>query len=346
MIPYIFTNNGTSLVIVNNGIPQPYGRGHPYFSRIVAAIKADDEAEVLQLTRDELRHLGTFDDVSVYNGIVTYKGEQLSNYLTDVICEASKNGQPIEPLARFLNRVSQNPDPRARGGLFRWVEETKLPITERGTFLAYKMVGANFYDIHSGLFDNSPGNVVSMNREDCDPNPEHTCSTGLHFCGMEYLKYYSWGPKVILLELDPADVVAFPKDYAGKGRCCAYRVLSEIDPEKVETYFEGMTGWYEFATTPSTFTLRFGGFDVVVDIDTHEYTLPDGYEGSYIEIDIAELHHTLPSLFVPGTYRNGALAYSSIFRTNETEAARLDALNFLLEQHDGEGESEDEEQDI
>lgn len=92
-------------------------------------------------------------------------------------------------------------------------------------------------DIHSGTFDNSPGKIVEMPREEVDSDVNQTCSRGLHACADSYLgEFYakSSGYKVIVVKINPKDVCAVPADYNfSKMRTCRYEVLSEAEEETV-----------------------------------------------------------------------------------------------------------------
>jgi len=97
--------------------------------------------------------------------------------------------------------------------------------------LAYKVVRSNFMDKHSGRFDNSPGKTVEMPRAKVDDNDNNTCSSGLHACSKDYVKFFSNGSsdKLVVVKIAPEDVVSIPTDYNNtKLRCCKYLVVSEI----------------------------------------------------------------------------------------------------------------------
>jgi len=50
-----------------------------------------------------------------------------------------------------------------------------------------------------------------------------------HFCSYDYLKHFG-GSRIMVLEINPADVVAIPADYNNsKGRTCRYKVVDEIE---------------------------------------------------------------------------------------------------------------------
>jgi hypothetical protein len=121
--------------------------------------------------------------------------------------------------------------------LFLFLEANEVPLTERGTFIAYKRVRGDFKDIYTGTFDNSPGNVVEMSRQEVDPDANKTCSVGLHVANFSYAhQHYASkdaSTDVILeVEVDPSDVVSVPVDYSNsKMRVSKYRVLGVIDKQ-------------------------------------------------------------------------------------------------------------------
>jgi hypothetical protein len=70
-----------------------------------------------------------------------------------------------------------------------------------------------------------------MARNAVDDRSEVTCSQGLHFCSQEYLKSFS-GDQIVVLKINPADVVSIPVDYNNtKGRCAAYQVIDVLSQE-------------------------------------------------------------------------------------------------------------------
>src|SRR6185369_2283184 len=102
-------------------------------------------------------------------------------------------------------------------------------LTEDGCFIGYRGVTEDFKDKHTKQFDNSPGAKCSMERTLVDDNPDNTCSSGLHIGGYEYAKDFASGGKLVLVKVNPKDVVAVPNDYNGqKMRVCAFEVISEV----------------------------------------------------------------------------------------------------------------------
>jgi ribosome modulation factor len=141
-----------------------------------------------------------------------------------------QDGFTVEPLVNFMHNLMKNPSKRSVDELYGFLEKNNLPLTPDGHFLAYKKVRRDFKDIHSGTMDNSPGTVVEMERNMVDDNKDQTCSTGLHFCGLSYLDHFGGNDsRVVIVKIDPADVVSIPSDYNGaKGRACRYEVIGEM----------------------------------------------------------------------------------------------------------------------
>ncbi len=114
------------------------------------------------------------------------------------------------------------------------MENNSLPITPDGYFLAYKKVHEDFTDIHTGKISNAVGAHPKMRRNQVDDNRGNTRSEGYHFCSLAYLPNFGSSnnseseDKVMILKINPRDVVSIPSDYNNaKGRCCEYEVVSE-----------------------------------------------------------------------------------------------------------------------
>ncbi|MDB4285879.1 hypothetical protein N9933_01095 [bacterium] len=88
------------------------------------------------------------------------------------------------------------------------------------------------------------GEPVTMQRDDCDPNQDNSCSKGLHVASLGWLKKnLGFGSVSLLCLINPADVVAVPPvDGYGKMRTCAYypvSVVQDLDSiSDIESGFE------------------------------------------------------------------------------------------------------------
>lgn len=163
---------------------------------------------------------------------------RLQGYEINKLLELADGGFDIAPISEFAKRVRKNPSEAVRARLYEFMEYGQLPLTPNGTFITYKVVRGNYKDKHSGTFDNSVGQVVSMPREQVDDNDNRTCSTGLHVCSKDYIKSFHNGgnDRLMVCEVAPEDVVSIPTDYNNtKMRTAKYTVIGEItaadDPE-------------------------------------------------------------------------------------------------------------------
>lgn len=174
-----------------------------------------------------------YHEISVRDGAVYFGTEQISTALSARMLDVMTEGIPLDPWIRFAQNVYANPWKQSREELYLFLEKSDLPITSDGHFLAYKMVDANFHDLHTHTFNNSPGMTVILpgGRDAVDPNRNNTCSNGLHFCSKDYLNEgYTPGQHTVIVKINPADVVSIPADYDNaKGRTWRYEVIKEID---------------------------------------------------------------------------------------------------------------------
>lgn len=168
----------------------------------------------------------------VVDGNITVDGVTAPAALGKKILQFSDEGLPYEPLVAFARNLQANPSFRSVNQLFSFLEKNDHPITDTGCFVAYKKVRADFKDCHTGTFDNSPGQTVSMPRNQVNEDPDQTCSNGLHVANFAYAKDFYGGGVMLEIEVNPADVVAVPTDYnESKMRVCKYKVLGVVDAE-------------------------------------------------------------------------------------------------------------------
>jgi hypothetical protein len=203
---------------------------HVSYTAALMAIKLGDFDEAMRLA-DTAKSINEFGQGQVYvqGGVVFWNGKELHNSLTKRISRMIAEGFDVTPMVKFLEKLMTNPSGRAIQELYRFLESNNLPITPDGYFLAYKNVNENYKDRHSNTFDNSIGAVCEMPRNEVMDDPNRTCSAGLHFCSIEYLKGF-WGTSghTMVVKINPCDVVSIPVDYNNsKGRCCRYTVIAE-----------------------------------------------------------------------------------------------------------------------
>lgn len=238
-IPYLL--QGKNIILVIDGKSHTVTKDtHMNYAKIVEALKVNDWDSLRELIEPKKAIINFGKGYVTINGDdVMWKGQPFHNALSRRMIEMYQDGFPIDPMIRFMERLMANPSKRSVDQVYGFLEKNNLPITEDGYFLAYKKVREDYKDIHSGTISNHIGAVVEMERNLVDDNPDSTCSTGLHFCSESYLDHFgNSGQPVMILKIDPADVVSIPSDYNGaKGRCSKYEVIAQVngDPKAAFT---------------------------------------------------------------------------------------------------------------
>lgn len=236
MIPFIQTKNGVTLYI--NSETHEVDRTHAQYQAILDLIKQDavDAAEQIKsLLTKAITAIKTAvaaapkSGVTFEDGQVKYNGEAIHNSLTDRMLRMIDEGFPVQPLVAFLEKLQTNPSFRVVNSLYGFLEAGGIPIAEDGDLYAYKAIRTDWTDIHSGTIDNSIGQAPQVPRNKVDEDANRTCSYGLHVCSWNYLPHFAHtNGRVVIVKVNPADVVAIPADYNNtKMRCARYEVVSE-----------------------------------------------------------------------------------------------------------------------
>lgn len=229
-IPHVISSKNVTVYVDGQQYIVPTGT--PQYDLVVKAIDAGDvqgvkdavevRQAVVKLSQGKIELDGT---------TLKYDGRPLHGSLVNRILTVVKEAGNAAPLLLFLDNLMQNPSNRAVNELYGFMEACDLPITVDGHFLAYKRVRSDYTSVHDGVTKNNIGLVVSMPRNSVNDNKDETCSTGLHFCSESYLQHFG-GDRVVVLKINPRDVVSIPTDYNNaKGRACSYEVIGELDTD-------------------------------------------------------------------------------------------------------------------
>jgi hypothetical protein len=228
----IITRNGATLFI--NMKPYTVGSDHPRYDDIINAARSGEwhtispMVDIINTIKESIVKTDN-PHLTIKNNSIIYKHITFPDDLSQYVINMIRDKFDLTPMINFMENLLKNPDHRVFQQLFGFMSYGKNPITPDGKFLAYKKVRSDYTSVHDGLTKHVIGEFVSMDRDACNSNPEQTCSTGLHFCSQEYLSNFS-GENVLVLEIDPADVVSIPVDYNNtKGRACKYKVVGELD---------------------------------------------------------------------------------------------------------------------
>lgn len=217
----------TTISLFLNGKPYVINSSAPLFDAALAALKNND-AEALTRALDVKKALVEQGNFKLFEDSFYYNGLEIKNRMFERIIAVFKAGVDLKPIIAFLDNLFANPSQSSREELYLFLEHNDLPITEDGHFLAYKRIRNDYMDCYTSTIDNSVGKIVTMDRSLVNSNRRETCSHGLHFCSRSYIGSYT-GERLVVLKINPRDVVSIPNDYDNaKGRCCEYLVLEEI----------------------------------------------------------------------------------------------------------------------
>lgn len=229
----VFTHNDRTHTVM---------KSNEHFQAVVDALKDNDtgKAQKVLETKKPSR-------IRIKNNDLYFDEKKFDPIFAEAYAVAKEYGLSTDKLEVFFKNLDKNPSKISVGAFSSFLAKSKMPITDRGTFLAYKKVSGVFLDLYTRKFDNRPGAVCSMPRNSVDSNQNQTCSTGFHICSHTYLGNYGnndyhapGGNKLIVCEIHPKDVVAVPPDYQmTKMRVASYRVLCTLD------YFKAKLLTYE-----------------------------------------------------------------------------------------------------
>lgn len=270
---YPFIIQGQNITVVIDNKPYSIGPTHIAHQKVMQAIKDQDWDAVRDLVEPKTVIMQYAEgNIRIDGENLLWNGKVMHNSLSSRMIQMYKEGFSITPMVNFIDRLMRNPSSQSIKELYGFLEKNLLPITPDGYFLAYKRVNDTYLDVHSNSVCNKPAELmseeelaefsvpvvggvdgevtvqvlngvtcVSMARNQVDDVRDNTCSSGLHFCSEEYLGSFS-GARIVVVKIDPADVVSIPSDYNdAKGRCCAYQVVGEVkNPNRPAEVFTGV----------------------------------------------------------------------------------------------------------
>ncbi len=240
-VPFMFVDGNLTLVLNNQSyqvLPD-----HINYKLILESLPTATAEELLEVV-DVQKAVAVFSDglVEIKNGQVLYEGEEVHGSISKRILEFMNKGLPFQPLVNFLNNIMENPSMQSQKELYDFLEHEHLPVTEDGHFLAYKAVRSDFKDKYRGVFDNSVGQVCTMQRAKVDDDRGRGCSNGLHAGALNYVASYGSlenGDLIVIVKINPRDVVSVPSDSNyEKLRTCRYEVVGQYAGELLKPLYK------------------------------------------------------------------------------------------------------------
>ncbi len=136
---------------------------------------------------------------------------------------------------QWMEKIRQNPSYNCREQAYNFLDHDGMPLTETGNIIGYKGVRDDYKDKYSGQFDNSPGQVLEMERSGVDDNPNNGCSSGFHVGSHEYADSWAGSDgRLMEVEYNPKDIVSVPNEHGyGKLRVSKYKVIRELKNREI-----------------------------------------------------------------------------------------------------------------
>ena len=214
-----------------DGKPFELDNTHPTFDELCEALLNKEWASISQLI-NEAENIAWVTEglVKVTKLGVTYNGEAVHSSLTTRIMDMAKAGKDINYLLKFMDNLQQNPSQHAKERFYDWLQDNDLPITDDGCCLAYKYLDDNYKDTHTHRIDNSPGQIIMMDRAATVDDYSVQCATGFHICSKMYGTY---GTKAVAVKFNPRHILSA---VGGKMRVTKYEVLCKLG-DKTAEYF-------------------------------------------------------------------------------------------------------------
>lgn len=227
---------------------------HPRMSQIQEALDNNDIDLFLRNANvSDAIHNFSHGAIKVKNGVVHYNDTPLHNVMTDRIIELMTNDLPFLPMVLFLGRLLGNPQKRFAGNpssravkeLYPFLKIKGMPITQDGFFYAYKRLRDDWTDNWTGTISNRIGaKIPPMPRNMVDDDWGKACSQGYHVGSLDFVRGFtmhaSSSSPVVIVKVNPQDVVSVPERGVEKMRVCWYQPVAEYT-EMLEVPGHGLT---------------------------------------------------------------------------------------------------------
>jgi hypothetical protein len=214
---------------------------HPRFADAFEAYRINDVEAFINIA-DPTAYIKSlyakYESIEVREGNVYVDGTAINNLVAEHILDFLSKGIDCFPIFKFVIKLQNNPSKRAVDEAYTWLANRSFGITDTGNILGYKAVKADFFDIYSGTFDNSVGQVHEMPRNKVDDDKTNGCSYGFHVGTQDYAtNFCPQNGHIMAVEFDPADIVSVPSDCNfQKLRVCRYMVTEELEGIMEEIY--------------------------------------------------------------------------------------------------------------
>lgn len=242
--PHIITP--TSIVAFIAGESLSIAAGTEKYKLALNALdKNDEDAFLIAFTKTEKEVFSesVSDEGFIVDGDkITVDGLEVFGPLKEKLQRMVKEGHNIDHLKEFVRNLHKNPSRSSVAEAYDFLAYAELPITDKGTFLAYKGIQDDYYSCTAGTITlkkgkqenkkvfNGIGEEIECDRIHVDDDRRNSCSNGLHVGSFKYAN--DFGAKTVLVEVNPKDIVSVPTDCScQKMRVSAYKVIEDCSGE-------------------------------------------------------------------------------------------------------------------
>lgn len=270
-------------IITGNGITVYYcgkvytvSRDHKLYENMIVALNNNDYLQFVDLYDSpaaSIINLNTTDgnkrftkDSDGHLCFITKdkKVKNLDNVILERIEEMLSESVNMDDMVLFLDNLYSNPSHKSIAQAYNFLQSKNMPITNDGCFLAYKCVDKYFnsktkkrnltlisgrYNDNNAIY-NGIGEVVECERNEVDDDSTISCGHGLHVGNLEYSgpsgSFHDYGDKIIIVKVNPRDIVSIPSNESSKMRVCKYEVASEFTqvlPNVIQDEYEEDEEW-------------------------------------------------------------------------------------------------------
>jgi hypothetical protein len=285
----VISSDGTICVVVD-GKHYTVSASHPSYSEIrttITSVPFNESRliELLNINKAIAYCMHGKVRVDLNSGKVWFNDTEFCDKaFCERILRVMAEGQDPQYLLNFLNNLGENPEFRSIMETFKFICNEGMPITEDGCFLGYKGVRADYYDKWSGTIQNTPdGRRVEMPRTGVCNDPSVSCDSGLHVGSYRYAKGWAGSDGVVILvKVNPKDVVSVPNHECEKLRACGYWCVKQLgieaSPIQGEVYDKDGN---RMAASAFVELADKGQFDYGDDWDEQYDVEPDDYYDDY-----------------------------------------------------------------
>lgn len=210
--------------------------------------------DVLRSAAQDIVDSADFEDLALSvsaDGSISasYKTQPLPQVLADKFYDMYKDGcTNFDMYFKFIDNIMKNPRDSVREELYDFLAAESLPITQDGTFIAYKGVCEDMYSVtgsnvkngkftttvlqgkvdSEGRIYNGVGETIRVRVKDVCDDRSVGCAQGLHVGAYSYA--HGFGPVTLAVEVNPMDVVSVPTDCScQKCRVSQYTVRNIVN---------------------------------------------------------------------------------------------------------------------